>query len=146
MQVIGTLLGFWHLQGGMGILGDSLESWVNVSPELILVIFLPALIFGSAMAVDYHVFSREIPQMLVLAVPGVALASIMTALFAIYAMPFGWGWNEGLAFGAMLSATDPVAVVRALCGAGAPLKRCQRHETQAMHSGPLLLCTGGPAP
>lgn len=63
------------------------------------------------MAVDYHVFSREIPQMLVLALPGVAVASVLTALFAIYVLPFDWGWNEGLAFGAMLSATDPVAVV-----------------------------------
>lgn len=95
----------------MGILGDSLASWVNVEPELILVIFIPALIFGSAMAVDYHVFSREIAQMLVLAIPGVAVASMLTACFAVYVMPFNWGWNEGLAFGAMLSATDPVAVV-----------------------------------
>ena len=111
MQIIGTLLGLWDIEGDLGILGDSMHAWVNITPELILIIFLPALIFGSAMAVDYHVFSREIPQMLVLAIPGVAVASVLTALFAIYVLPFDWGWNEGLAFGAMLSATDPVAVV-----------------------------------
>jgi NhaP-type Na+/H+ or K+/H+ antiporter len=110
-QIIGALLGLWDIEGDLGLLGDSMHSWVNITPELILIIFLPALIFGSAMAVDYHVFSREIPQMLVLAIPGVAIASMLTAMFAIYVLPFGWGWNEGLAFGAMLSATDPVAVV-----------------------------------
>lgn len=104
-------MGIWNGTADAGIVGDSLSSWEGISPELILVIFLPALIFGSALSVDYHVFAREIGQMLILAVPGVVISAVLTSTFAVYAFPYEWGWNEGLAFGAMLSATDPVAVV-----------------------------------
>lgn len=113
-QAIGLLLGLWNAEGDLGILGDSMATWENISPELILVIFLPALIFGSALSVDYHVFAKEIGQMLLLAVPGVIISAVLTSLFAVYALPYDWGWNEGLAFGAMMSATDPVAVVSSL--------------------------------
>ena len=61
---------------------------------------------------DYHVFIQEISQMLLLAVPGVVMSSVLTAVFSMTAMYDDFGWAEGLTFGAMLSATDPVAVVR----------------------------------
>lgn len=111
-----------------------------MDPHLIMYIFLPGLIFGSAFSVgelhtnshshthtrtvttrsrptpgtDYHVFRKELWQMLLLAGPGMIISSVLTALVAIYLLPYNWGWFPGLAFGAMMSATDPVAVVRPL--------------------------------
>lgn len=50
-------------------------------------------------------------QVLVLAGPGVMAATIMMAVFSKYVFPYDWDWNTCLFFGAMTSATDPVAVV-----------------------------------
>ena len=58
---------------------------------------------------DFHVFGREIGQMLMLAVPGVIISSLLTAAFAMYAFPFDWNFSTAMTFGSMMSATDPVA-------------------------------------
>lgn len=50
-------------------------------------------------------------QVLMLACPGVIVATISMACFSVYILPYGWDWNTALYFGAMTSATDPVAVV-----------------------------------
>lgn len=46
-----------------------------------------------------------------LAGPGVIVATLMMACFSRYVFPYNWDWNTCLYFGAMTSATDPVAVV-----------------------------------
>ncbi|CAN0025235.1 unnamed protein product, partial [Discosporangium mesarthrocarpum] len=86
----------------------------SISPEIILFVFLPILIFESAFNTDVHIFLREFWQVLVLAGPGVILATSLTAFICRYWLPYSWGWNECLMVGAMLSATDPVAVVALL--------------------------------
>ena len=50
--------------------------------------------------------------MLLLAGPGVIMATMATAVFAKYGLDYNWDWSTAVTFGAMLSATDPVAVVR----------------------------------
>ena len=54
------------------------------------------------------------PQILILAWPGVVINFLLIALCAKYFFPYGWTWPQALLFGAMLSATDPVAVVAVL--------------------------------
>jgi len=46
--------------------------------------------------------------------PGVIVGTILTAVLVKYTFPYGWNWVEVLLFGAMFSATDPVAVVAVL--------------------------------
>ena len=53
-------------------------------------------------------------QVLLLAGPGVVVGAALTAVFVKYAFPYHWTWLESLLFGAMLSATDPVAVIALL--------------------------------
>lgn len=119
LLILGVALGAMDTHSNLGLIGSSISYWMNLSGGEILIIFLPALIFGSAASVDYHIFSREIPQILLLAFPGVVISAVLTALFAMYAMPYDWGWPEAMAFGSMLSATDPVAVVALLRELGA---------------------------
>lgn len=107
------------VEGGLGLLGDSLRGWTQLDPHVLLFIFLPALVFGSASAVDIHVFTRELGQILILAIPGVIVATVLTAAFSLVVFDYGWTWFDALTFGAMLSATDPVAVVALLKEVGA---------------------------
>ncbi|MBK5187219.1 MAG: sodium:proton antiporter, partial [Gemmatimonadaceae bacterium] len=60
-------------------------------------------------------FWRNKFAILVLAVPGVAVAIALTALLVLGAASAGWlpgvGWRQALVFAALIAATDPVAVV-----------------------------------
>ncbi|CAD7698090.1 unnamed protein product [Ostreobium quekettii] len=104
---------------GYRYLGRGIEGWVSIEPELLLLIHLPALIFASAFTLDFHITKRNIWQILILAGPGVAVGIALTATVAKYVFPYDWCWPKALMFGAMLSATDPVAVVALLKEVGA---------------------------
>ncbi|KAA0158407.1 hypothetical protein FNF28_06235 [Cafeteria roenbergensis] len=119
LLVAGALLAILDFYVDLGGLGVSLDTWISIEAHLLFFIFLPALIFGSAFSVDPHIFFRQIGQILILAIPAVGVATVLTAAFGVYAMDIGT-WNAGMAFGAMLSATDPVAVVALLKELGAP--------------------------
>jgi NhaP-type Na+/H+ or K+/H+ antiporter len=59
-------------------------------------------------------------QCLIFAFPLVLAGTALTALLAFYAFPYGWSLNLCMTFGAILSATDPVAVAALLEQVGAP--------------------------
>lgn len=86
----------------------------EMDPHLILFVFLPILIFESAYALETHLFRRIFSQIVTLAVPGLIACTLLTALFAKYVLPWDWSWSVCLMFGALISATDPVAVVALL--------------------------------
>jgi len=106
----------------LGKMSVSINMWINIHPHLLLFSFLPALLFGDCMGTNWHTFKRCLPQILTLACPGVLMGSLATAYFAKTFLPYGWDWNVCLAFGAILAATDPVAVVSLLNSVGASKK------------------------
>lgn len=91
----------------------------HMNPHLLLHVFLPVLIFESAFAMDVHTFKKTLSQTLVLAGPGLAFCTVLTAVLARYIFTYNWSWFESLCFGSVLSATDPVAVVALLKELGA---------------------------
>nr|CAB3266352.1 sodium/hydrogen exchanger 10-like [Phallusia mammillata] len=92
----------------------------RMDPELFLHVFLPVVIFESAYVIDIHVFWRSIGHVSMLAVPGLLLATILTATLSLVIPDIGniVNWEAkiyvALIFGAIISATDPVAVVALL--------------------------------
>lgn len=66
-------------------------------------------------------------QVMVLAWPGVVVQFLLIGLCAKYVFPYNWTWPESFLFGAMMAATDPVAVVAVLqevcAGAGLPVSQ-----------------------
>ncbi|KAH8077164.1 potassium:proton antiporter [Aureococcus anophagefferens] len=93
----------------------SVRAWDRVNPHLLMYLFLPVLIFESAFSVDVHTLFRELFQVLTLAVPGVALSTALTACVARWLFAGReFTWAASLMLGAILSATDPVAVVALL--------------------------------
>jgi len=87
------------------------QPWVKfaLTPELILTLFVPPLIFEAAFHLNFSDLRRSLPAILVLAVPGV----ILTMFVVGGALVFGVHLSlpVALVFGALISATDPVAVV-----------------------------------
>lgn len=96
-----------------------LVSIADMNPEFILYLFLPILVFEASLNMNIHVFRKTFINANILAIPGVVIALLLTAvmlmgislLFPNYAQ---WTWTIALMFGALISATDPVAVVALL--------------------------------
>jgi NhaP-type Na+/H+ or K+/H+ antiporter len=107
---------------GLGSFSRSIAAWQNIDGHLILYAFLPALLFGDAMTLNTHVLGKCFGQCAILAGPGVLIGTTLTALSTYYLMAlWGDGWDFWLCctFGAIASATDPVAVVALLKNLGA---------------------------
>merc|ERR1719463_71366 len=107
-------MGFIHATYGPShwpAMHKSITMWENIDPHLLFFTFLPVLVFGDAMGFNPHIFRTSFSQILILACPGVAVGAVLIALVAMYILPYGWDLPVSFAFGSILSATDPVAVV-----------------------------------
>jgi Na+:H+ antiporter len=81
------------------------------SPGGILTILLPPLIFEAALQIRWAPFRRDLPVVLTLAFPGVAIAAALVA--AGMHLLAGWSWIGAALFGVLIAATDPVSVIAA---------------------------------
>jgi len=81
----------------------------ELTPELILALFVPPLVFEAAFHLKLSELRQNLATILVLAVPGV----ILTTLIVAGMLTFGTSLSlpVALVFGALIAATDPVAVV-----------------------------------
>ncbi|MDY6801968.1 MAG: cation:proton antiporter [Bacteroidota bacterium] len=108
-------------------MGEAITWAGHIDPHLILYIFLPTLIFEAAFAMDVHTFKKSFANAVILALPGIIVALLLSALvvMAIQFLGIGmseWTWLIALLFGTVISATDPVAVVALLKELGASKK------------------------
>lgn len=94
-------------------LEKSNAAWTEVNPHLLLFVFLPILIFESALHCEWHIFKRQLKSILALAIPGVIISTALSAciLKMLHSEDEHWDWTAALTCGAILAATDPVAVV-----------------------------------
>jgi len=91
---------------------------VKISPELILLIFLPALLFEAAWNLKLEQLRKNLWPILMLAVVGVVLSAGVIALVLHLATGAPWLW--ALLFGTMISATDPISVLALFKKLGLP--------------------------
>ena len=90
----------------------------TVAPEVFLFLFLPALIFEPAFQLNLRQLRSDLIPVLALAIPGVLLTATSIGLVIWWISPFNLGVS--LLLGAILSATDPVAVVALYRRLGVP--------------------------
>jgi CPA1 family monovalent cation:H+ antiporter len=91
---------------------------VHISPQLILLIFLPALLFDAAWSFKLEELRANLIPIIFLAVPGVVVSVAIIGLVVHYAI--GLSWSSALLFGSIISATDPVSVLALFKRLGAP--------------------------
>ncbi|SFD19807.1 cation:proton antiporter [Pseudoalteromonas denitrificans] len=108
----------------------------QLDANLIMFIFLPALVFESAFSLEVHLFKRMLSQIALLAIPGLIICTLFTAALSLWVLPWQWSLPTALMFGAIVSATDPVAVVSLL------KEMCSRARLQTLIEGESLLNDG----
>lgn len=81
--------------------------------DLVFFILLPILIFESALNIDVRLLLKNLIPIVVLAIPIMLLSTLITAVLLYYGIdhPLGFPVVAALLTGAILSATDPVAVL-----------------------------------
>ena len=89
-----------------------------IGPDLILLVFVPGLVFEAAMNLDLAELWRRVVPITLLATAGVFLTVVLIAALAHYGL--GFDWASGFLLGAIVAATDPIAVVQLLRQIGAP--------------------------
>lgn len=111
--VVGLIVGAAPRWSLLSFLNDYLQI-AQLDPHLMLIIFLPTLIFESAFVLDVHTFRKMIWQASLLAGPGLLVSTFLTSIMARYIFTYSWSWVVALMFGTILNATDPVAIVALL--------------------------------
>jgi len=123
LMIFGLILGFItrraQFSGMMLELAKSIDWAGHINPHVILFVFLPTLIFEASFGMNVHTIKKTAKNSILLAIPGILISMLLTGCFAIGIRNSGiglirWDWNLAFLFGALISATDPVAVVALL--------------------------------
>lgn len=103
-----------------GIIGDFLSALraLDITSEVVFFVFLPALIFESALNINARNLITDLGPILLLAILGLLISTLLVGVFV---------WSVSaisliacLLIGAIVSATDPVAIVAIFKNLGAP--------------------------
>ncbi|HEX8268112.1 MAG TPA: cation:proton antiporter [Pyrinomonadaceae bacterium] len=91
---------------------------IELTPELILSLFIPPLVFEAAFHLEFKSLRENWLPIIVLAIPGVLLTTVIVGLIVSFGI--GISLSTALVFGALIAATDPVSVVSLFKALGAP--------------------------
>ena len=97
----------------------------HLTKALLFSVFLPGLLFEAAFYIEFKQFWRNRLTIHSLALPGVVAAIALTAVILTpvantLLLVQGFTWKHALVFGAIISATDPIAVVAIFKSLGVP--------------------------
>lgn len=125
-------LGLGALAGGYPDLG---LAQLRLTPDLLFAVFLPLLLFEAAFHLSWYKFRKNIRAILLLAVPGVAVAIGLAGLLAFIFEP----WADvdlplvvSFLLIAMLAATDPVSVIALFKELGVPKRLAVLMEGESL--------------
>jgi monovalent cation:H+ antiporter, CPA1 family len=82
---------------------------IRLTPEIILYLFIPTLIFPTAVRLDPQLLRQNVYPIVMLAFPGLIVSTLIVGGVVGAITPLAW--STAMLFGALISATDPVAVV-----------------------------------
>ncbi|WP_394827101.1 cation:proton antiporter [Pendulispora albinea] len=121
------------LVGLIGVFVDVLPQTV-MNPEMVLLAFLPILVFEAALSADGDALHEAARPILALAVPGVAISLLGTAAVATYVLDLPF--PVAVLLGALLAITDTVSVLLAFKSVRVP------HRLAAIMEGESLFNDG----
>lgn len=91
MFMIGCLMGIGAqlMNTAQNHIDLSLRIWIPIDSEVLLLVFLPGLIFKDSMGLNVNLFRIGFGQIFMFAFPMVLAGAILTALIAYYIFPYG---------------------------------------------------------
>lgn len=101
LVVVGLGIGFFRLLPG-----------ITLTPDLVLLIFLPALLFEGAWNLEQRELLRNWLPIFLLAGPGLGISIVSVGV--ILHLAIGLEWSVAFLLGAIISPTDPIAVLALL--------------------------------
>jgi CPA1 family monovalent cation:H+ antiporter len=103
---------------GLAIGLSGVAHGVQLTPGLILLVFLPALIFESAFHLDFEHLMENRRQIAFMAIPAPLISTLLVG--GLLHLAVGLDLPSALLFGALISATDPVSVAATFKELGVP--------------------------
>jgi CPA1 family monovalent cation:H+ antiporter len=103
---------------------------LRLDPELILGLFIPALVFEAAFNLNLVALQKVIRPVSLLATAGVVIS--IGVIGALTHFVIGLSWPGALLLGAILSPTDPIAVVAIVRRSGAPVQLATLLEGESL--------------
>jgi CPA1 family monovalent cation:H+ antiporter len=97
---------------GLAVALSRVDVGLELTHEVVFDLILPPLLFEAALNLHWREIRRDWPPILALATVGVVLCTAVVSGGLVGL--FGWPLQPALAFGALISATDPIAVIALL--------------------------------
>ncbi len=120
LVIVGVILG---AAAHVGVPGFSFFNEFTLTPELLFYLLLPTLIFESAYNINARRMIEDTVPILILSIISLLVSTVAIGFALFYLFPF-FGISipliVALLFGALISATDPVAVLALFKEFGAP--------------------------
>ncbi|MDR3709586.1 MAG: sodium:proton antiporter [Capsulimonadaceae bacterium] len=103
-----TTVGLLVTGFGLALFG-SVYRHVGLNAHTLTTLLLPPLIFEGALNTRWRDLKRDLVLIVALTTVGVVIACFAVALIMKEAL--GWSWRDAMVFGALIAATDPIAVL-----------------------------------
>jgi monovalent cation:H+ antiporter, CPA1 family len=121
---------------GLALSNVTAFSGPQLTKDLLFLVVLPGLLFEGAFKLDFAEFWQARYSILMLAVPGLVLSTLLTAVLLWLGVnqlrPGSVTFDEALAFGALISATDPISVLSLFRSLGVDNKLCVLVEGESL--------------
>jgi CPA1 family monovalent cation:H+ antiporter len=114
---------------------------LHLTENLTLFVFLPPLVFDAALSLDVKSLKRNLVPILTLAAPGVVFATVATGALVHWLTPLAWG--PAMLFGALISATDTVAVLATFKEVKAPERLATLVDGESLFNDATVLVVFG---
>ena len=110
---------------------------VNLTADLLMLLFLPPLLFEAAYHLPFDDFKKNGAHIAFLALAGVLITTCLTALgtfgvFNSFGLLQEFQWSHAFLFAAVISATDPISVLALFKEVGAPKRLYQVVEGESL--------------
>ena len=129
LTVVLAVVGFIAASLG-GALGIASPLHGEQFEQVVVFAFLPVLVFEAALGLSTRAFFRNLGPILVLAIAALAVSAVIVGLAVRVGL--GTPMTAALLFGALISATDPVAVVAVFRRLGVPRRLLTMVEGESL--------------
>jgi monovalent cation/hydrogen antiporter len=104
---------------------------VHLDPELVLVVFLPPLLYGESIFANFNDLRANL-RALTLSTVALVLVTMCAVAWAAHALIPGLGWAPAFVLGAIVSPTDPLAAATIMRRLGAPRRMVSSIEGEGL--------------